>query len=46
MLINDFDDWQGLEDYSVDPLHAEVVDKLLPKLAERAVVDFEKESAA
>lgn len=39
-LINDFDDWDGLEEYSVDPLHAEVVAKLLPKLAARAVVDF------
>lgn len=42
VLINDFDDWNGLEEYSVDPFHAEVVGKLLPKLAARAVVDFEK----
>lgn len=42
VLINDFDDWTGLEEYSVDPLHAGVVGKLLPMLAARAVVDFER----
>lgn len=44
VLINDFEDWNGLEEYSVDPVHAEVVEKLLPKLAARAVVDFERAS--
>ncbi|MFZ3561233.1 Dabb family protein [Streptomyces sp. BH055] len=46
VLINDFEDWQGLEDYSVDTLHTEVVAQLMPKLAARAVVDFEKEVTA
>ena len=46
VLINDFDDWNGLEEYSVDPFHAEVVAKLLPKLATRAVVDFERDASA
>lgn len=45
-LINDFDDWAGLEEYSVDPFHGEVVSKLLPKLSARAVVDFEREASA
>lgn len=40
-LITDFDSWAGLEEYSNDPYHLEVVAKLLPKFSERAVVDFE-----
>ncbi len=40
-LITDFDSWAGLDEYSNDPYHLEVVEKLLPKFADRAVVDFE-----
>ncbi|MFE3170003.1 Dabb family protein [Amycolatopsis sp. NPDC059090] len=40
-LITDFASWDGLETYSTDPYHLEVVEKLLPRFAERAVVDYE-----
>lgn len=40
-LITDFDSWAALDEYSNDPYHLEVVAKLLPKFADRAVVDFE-----
>ncbi len=39
-LISDFDDWQGLKEYSEDPFHNEVVAELLPLVKSRAVVDF------
>ncbi len=40
-LITDFDSWTDLDRYSNDPFHLEVVEKLLPMFADRAVVDFE-----
>ena len=43
VLISDFDDWQGLQDYSEAPFHQEVVAKLLPLVKSRAVVDFTRE---
>ena len=43
VLINDFESWDDLQRYSVDEFHLEVVAKLKPKLAERAVVDFVRE---
>ena len=42
-LITDFDSWADLDAYSNDPYHVEVVETLLPRFAERAVVDFERE---
>ncbi|SFL24061.1 Dabb family protein [Geodermatophilus ruber] len=45
VLISDFDDWVGLEEYSNHPLHSQVVEKLLPMVSERAVVDFVREEA-
>jgi hypothetical protein len=45
VLITDFDDWQGLEQYSNEPRHLEVVEELLPMVSERAVVDFVREDA-
>lgn len=41
VLICDFADWAGLEKYSADPFHQEVVAKLLPMFSARAVCDFE-----
>lgn len=40
-LITDFDSWEGLDAYSNDPYHLEVIERLLPKFADRAVVDYE-----
>ncbi|NMI00999.1 Dabb family protein [Pseudonocardia acidicola] len=40
-LITDFRTWDDLERYSTDPVHAELVDTLLPMVTGRAVVDFE-----
>jgi len=40
-LISDHPSWEALDEYSNDPYHSEVVEKLLPRFAERAVVDFE-----
>ncbi len=45
VLISDFDDWEGLAEYSDDPFHTEVVAQLKPMVAERAVVDFVREQA-
>jgi Stress responsive A/B Barrel Domain len=45
VLISDFDTWQGLEEYSNDPFHLEVVRELKPLVAERAVVDIERKNA-
>lgn len=42
-LISDFDDWEGLREYSEDPFHGEVVAELLPLVKSRAVVDFVRE---
>lgn len=42
-LISDFDDWDGLAEYSDDPFHADVVARLKPMVAARAVVDFVRE---
>jgi hypothetical protein len=41
-LISDHESWEALEEYSNDPYHTEVVERLLPRFAERAVVDFER----
>ena len=41
-LITDFVGWDDLERYSNAPLHVEVVEKLLPLVKDRAVVDWEK----
>lgn len=41
-LITDFDTWEDLARYSDAPLHVEVVEKLLPLVSDRAVVDYEK----
>jgi len=43
VLISDFDDWDGLNEYSEDPFHGEVVAQLLPLVKSRAVVDFVRE---
>ncbi|TWP32056.1 Dabb family protein [Leekyejoonella antrihumi] len=43
VLINDFDSWDDLESYSKDPIHLDVVARLLPLFATRAVVDFVRE---
>jgi hypothetical protein len=43
-LITDFDDWEGLQQYSVDPFHLDVVAQLMPMFADRAVVDYEIEN--
>ncbi|MES4886701.1 Dabb family protein [Streptomyces sp. NPDC096012] len=40
-LISDFRSWEDLERYSTAPFHMEVVEKLLPMVRGRAVVDFE-----
>ena len=40
-LISDHPSWEALNEYSNDPYHSEVVEKLLPRFSERAVVDFE-----
>ncbi|WP_406135901.1 Dabb family protein [Streptomyces sp. NBC_01089] len=42
MLISDFDDWQGLQEYSDHPFHVEIVKELKPLVADRAVVDIER----
>jgi hypothetical protein len=41
-LISDHESWEALEEYSNHPYHTEVVERLLPRFAERAVVDFER----
>lgn len=43
VLISDHESWEALDAYTNHPYHGEVVKKLLPKFAERAVVDFERE---
>ena len=40
-LVCDFDSFETLQKYSDDPYHIEVVQKLLPMFAARAVCDFE-----
>jgi hypothetical protein len=40
-LVTDFDSWAGLDEYSNDPFHLQVVEELLPKFSDRAVVDYE-----
>lgn len=40
-LITDFASWDDLDRYSTDPYHLQVVEKLMPMFADRAVVDFE-----
>jgi Stress responsive A/B Barrel Domain len=45
MLISDFDDWQGLREYSDHPFHVDVVRQLKPMVADRAVVDVERKDA-
>ena len=44
-LVCDFDSLEGLQKYSDDPYHVEVVEKLLPMFSARAVCDFEFDSA-
>lgn len=44
-LITDFDSFDALEQYSDHPYHVEVVEKLLPRFSDRAVVDFERSGA-
>lgn len=41
VLISDHESWDALNAYSAHPYHLEVVHKLLPSFAGRAVVDFE-----
>ncbi len=45
VLISDFDSWEALDAYSNDPIHQDVVQRLLPRFASRAVVDFERQDA-
>jgi hypothetical protein len=40
-LISDHESWELLDEYSNHPFHTEVVEKLLPRFADRAVVDYE-----
>jgi hypothetical protein len=44
-LVCDFDSLAGLQKYSDDPYHMEVVKKLLPMFSARAVCDFEFDPA-
>lgn len=44
-LISDHESWEALEEYSNHPYHTEVVEKLLPMLVARAVVDYERGDA-
>jgi len=44
-LISDHESWEALDEYTRHPYHTEVVERLLPSFAERAVVDFEREDA-
>lgn len=44
VLISDFESWEALDAYSNDPSHLKVVEQLMPMFADRAVVDFERES--
>jgi hypothetical protein len=39
-LVADFDSFDSLHDYESHPFHVQVVEELLPRFAERAVVDF------
>jgi hypothetical protein len=39
-LITRFDDQQGFADYAVDPVHAEVVAWMKPRIATAAAADF------
>lgn len=45
VLITDFDSWEDLDVYSNDPFHVDVVERLTPRFAARAVVDFERTHA-
>jgi hypothetical protein len=40
-LISDHPSWEALDEYSNDPYHSKVVEKLLPRFSDRAVVDIE-----
>ncbi len=40
-LVCDFESFEALERYSADPFHLEVIERLLPMFADRAVCDFE-----
>ena len=42
-LISDHESWEALDEYTNDPYHSEVVEKLLPRFSARAVVDFQRE---
>ena len=40
-LICDFESFEALERYSAHPFHLEIIERLLPMFADRAVCDFE-----
>lgn len=40
-LVCDFDSFEALQTYSDHPFHQEVVEKLTPMFADRAVCDYE-----
>lgn len=40
VLITDFEEWKDLDTYSNHPAHVTLIDKLLPMVKARAVVDF------
>jgi hypothetical protein len=44
-LVSDFDTFADLQRYSDHPFHMEIVNKLLPMFAARAVCDFELHDA-
>jgi len=45
-LITDFATWEALQLYSDHPFHSDVVDRLTPMFADRAVCDFELPAGA
>ena len=40
-LVCDFESFEALERYSQHPFHMDVIERLLPMFADRAVCDFE-----
>lgn len=45
-LVCDFDSFAALQEYSDHPFHMQVVEKLLPMFAARAVCDYEFDPAS
>lgn len=45
VLISDHESWEAMDGYSNHPYHTEVVEKLLPRFSDRAVVDYTLEQA-